>query len=404
MKFKQKRLAEITADLRKPARIAAYLLAAGGIRRSGPASGEAKAQDERSTHSCFVGGARCWPGSPSSAILIGSPGMRLRPSLPKGRASPGRRACGSIRERAGRRRLSYGAHRSAPGGSPPHPAWTRRSTRRLGCRLRRSPEHCSDQEFIENGVMLVNALGARYADAGGQPRAMAVEDAPLMRSAHVFVRGNPNSLGEEVPRRFLTVLEGAKPAPFIQGSGRFELARKIASADNPLTARVMVNRLWQHHFGAGLVRTPSDFGTRGDAPTHPELLDFLARQFVADGWSLKKLHRLLMLSRTYQQASTDNLAFRNVDPENRLLWRMNRQRIDFESFRDTVLAVSGQLDLTVGGPPVPLFAQPSMRRRTVYGSSIAHSFRSRYGRSTLQILSNTHRNAISLPFLNRRCS
>jgi hypothetical protein len=129
----------------------------------------------------------------------------------------------------------------------------------------------------------------------------------------------------------------------------------------------MVNRVWQHHFGAGLVRTPSDFGTRGDAPTHSELLDFLARQFVADGWSLKKLHRLLMLSRTYQQASTDNPSFRKIDPENRLLWRMNRQRIDFESFRDTALAVCGRLDLTVGGPPVPLFAQPSMRRRTVYG-------------------------------------
>src|SRR6185295_1326334 len=205
-----------------------------------------------------------------------------------------------------------------------------------------------DQEKIENTVMLVNALGARYADAGGQPRAMAVEDAPVLRPAHVFVRGNPNSVGEEVRPRFLTVLEGAKPAPFTQGSGRLELARKIASADNPLTARVMVNRVWQHHFGAGLVRTPSDFGTRGDAPTHPELLDFLARQFVADGWSLKKLHRLLMLSRTYQQASIDNPSSRNVDPENHLLWRMNRQRIDFESFRDTVLAVSGQLDLTVG--------------------------------------------------------
>ena len=91
-----------------------------------------------------------------------------------------------------------------------------------------------------------------------------------------------------------------------------ELARKLAVADNPLTARVKVNRVWQHHFVAGLVRTPSDFGTRGDAPTHPELLDFLARQFVADGWSLKKLHRLLMLSRTYQQASTDNPSFRNI--------------------------------------------------------------------------------------------
>jgi len=189
----------------------------------------------------------------------------------------------------------------------------------------------------------------------------------VMRAAHVFVRGNPTSLGEEVPRRFLSVLAGAKPSLFTEGSGRFELAKKIASADNPLTARVMVNRVWQHHFGAGIVRTPSDFGTRGDAPTHPELLDFLARQFVADGWSLKKMHRLLMLSRTYQQASTDNPASRNVDPENRLLWRMNRQRMDFESFRDSVLAVSGELDLTVGGPPLPLFAQPSMRRRTVYG-------------------------------------
>jgi hypothetical protein len=146
-----------------------------------------------------------------------------------------------------------------------------------------------------------------------------------------------------------------------------ELARKIASPDNPLTARVMVNRIWQHHFGAGLVRTPSDFGTRGEPPTHPELLDFLTRRFVADGWSIKKLHRLLMLSATYQQSSADNPSSRNIDPENRLLWRMNRQRLDFESFRDTVLFVSGQLDLAAHGPPVPLFAQPSMRRRTVYG-------------------------------------
>ena len=224
-----------------------------------------------------------------------------------------------------------------------------------------------DQEKIENTAMLVNALGARYADAGGLARAMAVVDAPEMRPAHVFVRGNPNNPGEKVPPRFLSVFEGANPLPFTQGSGRLELAQKIASPDNPLTARVMVNRIWQHHFGFGLVRTASDFGTRGEAPTHPELLDFLAPRFVVEGWSLKKMHRLLMLSSTYQQASTDNPAFRNADPENRLLWRMNRQRMDFESFRDSVLAVSGQLDLTAGGPPVPLFAQPSMRRRTVYG-------------------------------------
>lgn len=223
-----------------------------------------------------------------------------------------------------------------------------------------------DQSNIENVVMLVNALGARYADAGGQPRAMAVEDAPVLRPARVFVRGNPSNLGEEAPRRFLTALAGT-PSLFTHGSGRLELARNIASADNPLTARVIVNRLWQHHFGAGLVRTPSDFGTRGDPPTHPELLDFLAQEFVAEGWSIKKMHRLLMLSRTYQQSCVDDATHRNADPENRLLWRMNRQRIDFESFRDTVLAISGDLDLSVGGPPVPLFAQPSMQRRTVYG-------------------------------------
>src|SRR5262249_33216538 len=112
----------------------------------------------------------------------------------------------------------------------------------------------SDQSNIENVLMLVHALGARYADAGGKPRAMAVEDTPIIRPAHVLVRGNPNSIGEEVPRRFLGVLEGGTPAPFTQGSGRLELAEKIASADNPLTARVIVNRIWQHHFGAGLVR------------------------------------------------------------------------------------------------------------------------------------------------------
>src|SRR5262249_30203820 len=106
----------------------------------------------------------------------------------------------------------------------------------------------ADQVQMENMGMLVNALGARYADAGGQPRAMAIEDAPVMRTAHVFVRGNPSSLGAEVPRRFLSVLDGPQPKPFAEGSGRLELARKIASPDNPLTARVMVNRIWQHHF------------------------------------------------------------------------------------------------------------------------------------------------------------
>jgi len=367
LKYKQKRIAGITADLRKPARIAAYLLAAGGIRPSVPASDEAKGQDEEINP--FV--LRRWRALLDKSAEKRDPYWQPWHALAALPADQAAAHAGALADR-------YARELAAADSPKAHADPNKEALRRI----LRGPEAPpdipfadfaevqnanSDQVYIENRVMLMNALGARYADAGGQPRAMAVEDAPVLRAAHVFERGNPNSIGEEVPRRFLTMLEGGKPAPFTQGSGRLELARKIASADNPLTARVIANRVWQHHFGAGLVRTPSDFGTRGDAPTHPELLDFLARQFVADGWSLKKLHRLLMLSRTWQQASTDNPSFRTADPENRLLWRMNRRRIDFESFRDTVLAVSGQLDLTVGGPPVPLFAQPSMRRRTVYG-------------------------------------
>jgi hypothetical protein len=365
--YKKKRLAEITADLRKPARIAAYLLATRGLRGHRPAKDEAKVEEEEINP--FV--LRRW-----SALLARvaeqddpywKPWHELA-ALPAGTASAQAEA---LAER-------YARELAAADAPTAHADSHHEALRRV----LRGPDAppdisiadfaevqnaASDQSNTENLIMLINALGARYADAGVQPRAMAIEDAPVMRTAHVFVRGNPNSLGPKVPRRFLTLLDGPEPKPFAEGSGRLELARKIAGPDNPLTARVMVNRIWQHHFGMGLVRTPSDFGTRGDPPTHPELLDFLARRLVADGWSIKKLHRLLMLSATYQQSSTDNPSFRNVDPENRLLWRMHRQRLDFESFRDTILFVSGQLDLAAEGPPVPLFAQPSMRRRTVYG-------------------------------------
>jgi hypothetical protein len=122
-----------------------------------------------------------------------------------------------------------------------------------------------------------------------------------------------------------------------------------------------------HHFGSGLVRTPSDFGFRGDLPTHAELLDYLAVKFVESGWSLKKLHRLLMTSAAYRQASSDNEAARKIDPENQLLWRMNRRRLEIESLRDSMLAAAGRLDLTMGGVPFALMAQPSVPRRSVYG-------------------------------------
>src|SRR5262249_44096240 len=143
----------------------------------------------------------------------------------------------------------------------------------------------------------------RVTGPGSPPRAMALEDAPRPVNPVVFKRGNPNNRGEAVPRQYLEVLAGDQRRPFTKGSGRLELAEAIASKDNPLTARVLVNRVWGWHFGAGLVRTPSDFGLRGEPPTHPELLDWLAAQFMENGWSVKKLHRQIVLSNSYRQAS-----------------------------------------------------------------------------------------------------
>jgi hypothetical protein len=199
------------------------------------------------------------------------------------------------------------------------------------------------------------------------PRAMVLEDRARPVTPHVFLRGNPNNPGTKVPRQFIQILAGASRRPFQDGSGRLELARAIASKENPLTARVLVNRVWQHHFGAGLVRTPGDFGLRSEPPTHPELLDYLAWRFMEDGWSIKKLHRLILLSRVYQQQNVADPETVRVDPENRLLGAMNRRRLEFEALRDALLAVSGKLDRTRGGRAVDLFTAPFTGRRTVYG-------------------------------------
>ena len=198
------------------------------------------------------------------------------------------------------------------------------------------------------------------------PRAMIMQDAPQPNEPHVFIRGNPGRPGKQVPRQFLQVLE-REPHPFHQGSGRLELARAIVSPDNPLTARVIANRVWQHHFGNGLVRTPSDFGVRGEPPTHPELLDFLARRLMDSGWSLKALHREILRSASYQQLSEDRPEGQRVDPENRLVWKTNRRRLEFEPWRDSLLAVAERLDDQMTGRPVDLFAQPFSPRRAVYG-------------------------------------
>jgi cytochrome c553 len=197
-----------------------------------------------------------------------------------------------------------------------------------------------------------------------------VESNPV--DLHVYVRGNPAQQGELAPRRFLRVVAGDDPPKFTNGSGRLELAEAIAGKDNPLTPRVIVNRVWGWHFGRGLVGTPSNFGKLGERPTHPELLDHLAARFVANGWSLKWLHREIMLSATYQLASVDDPAGRVKDPDNRLLWRGNRRRLDVESWRDALLAVSGQLDPSFGGPTTDLGSAQN-RRRTVYGKVSRHA-------------------------------
>jgi hypothetical protein len=252
---------------------------------------------------------------------------------------------------------------------------------------------------IDAAVMAVQStLGKQQSKA---PLAPAVEDASLMvlpdgphktkveykpgvtQDVAVQVRGNPASPGPVVPRRFLAVLSADPPRPFTQGSGRLELARAIVTEGAPLASRVIVNRVWKQHFGGGLVETPSDFGAQGARPTHRELLDDLAARFVSPaamrsrgeggasetggGWSLKWLHREIVLSAAYRQASGPDAAKQAADPDNKLLWRMNRRRLEIEAWRDAMLAVSGTLNPQRGGPPADL-GDPNNRRRTLYGA------------------------------------
>ena len=196
--------------------------------------------------------------------------------------------------------------------------------------------------------------------------AHAIKDNPTPIDEKIRVGGSEENQGETAPRAFLSILSDGDPKPFTKGSGRLELAEAIADPKNPLTARVMVNRVWQHHFGEGLVRTVSNFGRMGEKPSHPELLDYLASRFIENGWSMKKLHREIMLSATYQLSSDGNATNLALDGDNRLLWRVNRQRLDAESMRDTLLSVAGELDHTAAGKPTPL-EDIQNRRRSVYG-------------------------------------
>ena len=242
----------------------------------------------------------------------------------------------------------------------------------------------------KDNLRRLSELGKRY-----QPVAVAVKevvppDVPALPDTYLLVSGELESKGEKTEPGFLECVIGkTEPAkiPFVGSSSgrRLALAEWIASAENPLTARVMVNRIWQHHFGEGLVRTPSDFGKNGSRPSHPELLDWLATEFIDQKWSIKAMHRLMLTSNAYQQATAhpEWKSYTESDPNNELLWRMNWMRLDGESLRDSVLALAGRLNPASGGPgalletPVDVAEgfeffkwfpseEPEQRRRTVY--------------------------------------
>jgi hypothetical protein len=199
------------------------------------------------------------------------------------------------------------------------------------------------------------------------PFVHTISDVKEPKNIRVEIRGSRDNPGDEVPRQFLAILTEGERKPFTKGSGRLELAEAIASPANPLTARVIVNRIWMLRFGRGLVTTPSNFGQLGEKPSHPELLDYLAARLVEQGWSLKALHREMMLSSAYQVSSEQMEPNVTVDPDNTLVWRWSRRRLDVEPLRDTLLYISGELDETVGGRPGKL-TDVDFKRRTLYGS------------------------------------
>jgi mono/diheme cytochrome c family protein len=234
------------------------------------------------------------------------------------------------------------------------------------------------------------AAATKALQVARQKHQAAVKDAPLINNAYsvaeaqvanakIHLRGDPKRLGEEVPRHFPAILGGQEVAKEGTGSGRLQLAEWLASPQNPLTARVMANRLWQQHFGKGLVATPNDFGRQGTPPTHSELLDYLASRFMQNGWSIKQMHRLILLSRTWQLSCSESTSASQRDPRNELYGRFTRRRLDAESLRDSLLFVSGDLDESPGGahpfPPPhtwgwtqhnPFNATYDTKRRSVY--------------------------------------
>ena len=222
---------------------------------------------------------------------------------------------------------------------------------------KRVPTLVSEAEFADYAAKLKERIELRRFQAPRMATAMCVTEDPTPRVTNVLMRGNPHVPGDEVKPAFLSVLSppipAIAPAPSGESCGRrTALANWIASKENPLTARVIVNRLWQFHFGRGIVRTPSNFGFQGSKPTHPELLDWLAEEFVSKGWKIKTFHKMLMLSSTYKMSSLANPVALKKDPENDLFWRFDMRRLNAEEVRDSILDVNGTLNLKMDGPGV----------------------------------------------------
>jgi cytochrome c553 len=235
--------------------------------------------------------------------------------------------------------------------------------------LTASCARCHDHKFDPIPTADYYSLYGVFASSDepkNEPSTLRLVDREKPVEPVIFRRGSPGNRGDQVPRRFFMALSGGEAQPFKDGSGRLELANAIADKNNPLTGRVAVNRIWLHLFGQGLVESPSDFGVRTSPPSHPELLDYLTSHFMEHQWSLKSLVRELVMSETWQQKSDRRPDAEKADPENRLLARMHRSRLDFESHRDAILAVSGKMDRTIGGKSADIAADPNSLRRTIY--------------------------------------
>jgi cytochrome c553 len=239
--------------------------------------------------------------------------------------------------------------------------------------LRRSglteQERAAKRKELQRELFLANKqVNDLELSPAAPPKADVLLDVAQTHDYPVLLRGEAQNKGPLVTRHFLSILspDPKHPTAFRSGSGRLELARAIASPTDPLTARVLVNRVWQQHFGNGFVTTPDDLGNQSAPPNNPELLDYLASRFVEEGWSIKRLQRLIMLSSVYLETSTGNPKYADQDPDNKLQWRYNVRQLDFEEMHDSILAIAGTIDLTVGGRPVPIGSEGFATRRAVY--------------------------------------